>query len=259
VVPSVSASLTAAIPYFLLASIRIGITFASLPPPFGSVAPMSSRLALTMLVALALCIPTFDPSLPIPLEPIALTQMALSELFVGGVIGMTVRVMLASAEIAGSAMGNVIGLGFVATIDPNQGDTVLPTTALLANIALLIFFAMDGHHALLAALSQSFRVAPVGQPLSDVWGAGVTQIGAHMMARGMQIASPVVATMFIVQLGTALASRAAPRVQLMAFTFSVVVAAGILALFVAAPSVITAVSAEIKRIPEALSAVVGGS
>jgi flagellar biosynthesis protein FliR len=84
------------------------------------------------------------------------------------------------------------------------------------------------------------------------------QIGSQMMARGMQIASPVIATMFIVQLGTALAARAAPRVHLMAFTFSVVVAAGILALFIAAPSVIGAIGAEVRRIPEALSAVVGG-
>jgi flagellar biosynthesis protein FliR len=257
-VPGLSLSLAAALPFFFLGSIRVGITFAALPAPFGSVAPTTSRLALTLLIGFALCVPSFDPDQPIPLDPVVLTRIALVELFVGGVIGMTVRVMLGAAEIAGSAIGQVIGLGFASTVDPNQGDSVLPTTTLLGHVGTLIFLGLEGHHALLGALAQSFRIAPIGEPLGHVFGAGVLQIGSQMMARGMQIASPVIATMFIVQLGTALAARAAPRVHLMAFTFSVVVAAGILALFVAAPSVIAAVGSEMKRIPEALAAVVGG-
>jgi flagellar biosynthesis protein FliR len=256
-VPGLSLSLGAALPFLFLGAIRVGITFASLPAPFGSVAPTTSRLALTLLIAFTLCIPSFDPNLPIALDPISLMRMALGELFIGGVIGMTVRVMLSAAEIAGSAIGQVIGLGFASTVDPNQGDMVLPTTTLLAHVGTLIFFGLEGHHALIGALAQSFRIAPVGEPLGEVFGSGVLQIGSQMMARGMQIASPVIATMFIVQLGTALAARAAPRVHLMAFTFSIVVAAGTLALFVAAPSVISAIAAEVRRIPEALSLVVG--
>lgn len=255
--PGLSASLINALPYFLLASVRVGITFASLPSPFGGTAPNSVRLVLTLLVTTALCVPYYGTGDPIGLEPSALLKLGLSELFVGGVIGMTVRVILAAADIAGSAIGQVIGLGFASTVDPNHGDTVLPTTTLLASMATMIFFEMDGHHALLAALGQSFAVVPIGQELRAITALGVTQIGSAMMARGMQIASPVIATMFIVQLGTALAARAAPRVHLLAFSFSVVVAAGILALFVAAPSVISAVGAEVARVPEALSAVVG--
>jgi flagellar biosynthetic protein FliR len=257
--PSLSASLIAALPFFLLASIRVGVTFATLPAPLGTQTPSSVRLALTLLVTLALCIPCFDPAAPPRTDVISLAQSALSELFLGAVIGMTVRVMLAAAEIGGSAIGQAIGLAFASMLDPTHGETVLPTTLLLGALATLIFFGLDGHHALLAALAQSFQTVPVGHEIGAIFGAGVTQIGANMMARGMQIASPVIATMFIVQLGSALASRAAPRVHLLSFTFSVVVAAGILALFVAAPSVITAVAAEIKRIPEALSVVVGGS
>ena len=252
-----SASIVSALPYFLLASIRVSITFAALPAPFGSGAPATVRLLLGLLVSAILCFPYFDARVPLSLDIVALSQWGLCELLIGGVIGMTVRVMLAAAEIAGSVIGQVIGLGFASIVDPNHGDTVLPTTSILGSLATTIFFALGGHHALLAALGQSFAVVPVAHELGAVAEFGVTQIGATMMARGMQIASPVIATMFIVQLGTALASRAAPRVPLLAFSFSVVVAAGILALFVAAPSVGTALRAELERVPEALSMVVG--
>src|SRR5512138_3600702 len=97
--PSLSASLGAALPFLFLASIRVGITFASLPPPFGSVAPAASRLALKLLVSFALSIATFNPSHPIPIEPLVLAQMALSEWLIGSVFGMTVCFIFAAAEI----------------------------------------------------------------------------------------------------------------------------------------------------------------
>jgi flagellar biosynthetic protein FliR len=256
-VGGLAASLSVGLPFFFLGAIRVGITMAALPAPFGAGGPAIMRLVLSLLITMVLCIPHIGTSPPIPLEPTVLAQHALAELFVGGVIGMTVRVMLAAAEIAGSAIGQVIGLGFASTVDPNAGDTVLPTTTLLGVLAMLIFFELGGHHTLIAALGQSFATVPIAHELGSISSAGVTQIGAGMMARGMQIASPVIATMFIVQLGTALAARAAPRVHLLAFSFSVVVAAGILALFVAAPSVFAAIGAELGRVPEALSAIVG--
>jgi flagellar biosynthesis protein FliR len=66
-----------------------------------------------------------------------------------------------------------------------------------------------------------------------------------------------VATMFIVQLGTALASRTAPRVNLFAFSFSILAAVGILVLWIAAPSLTIAIGAQVRRIPDALASLVG--
>ena len=83
-------------------------------------------------------------------------------------------------------------------------------------------------------------------------------IGGAMLARGLQVAGPVVATMFIVQLGTALASRAAPRVHLFSFSFAIAIGAGVLTMLVAAPSLATAIAVEVRRLPGALSSVLGG-
>jgi flagellar biosynthetic protein FliR len=252
--------LLAQLPAFLLASLRVGVTFAAMPAPFGAVTPARIRLALSMLVTFVIWSSLGSAVRPeIGLEPVALLRAAVLELLVGSVIGMTVRVTLASAEIAGSAIGQSVGLGFAGTVDPTQGESVLPTTQLLSGIAMLIFFSFEGHHALFAALATSFRAAPIGHELSSLAYGGVIQLTSGMLARGLQISAPVVATMFIVQLGTALASRTAPRVHLFAFSFSVLVAAGSLAIWVAAPSLCTAIGAEIRRLPELLASVVGAA
>lgn len=250
--------LVAALPSFMLASLRVGTAFAAVPAPFGSVTPARLRLAAALLVSFAAFLGVADSTPPLPLEPVALIRGAFGELLIGAVIGMTVRVTLAAAEVAGAAIGQSIGLGFAGSVDPTQGDTMLPTSVLLANLATLIFFAFDGHHTLIAALAGSLRVAPVGQQLAAVNYDAVVQLTTGMMARGLQISAPVVATMFIVQLGTALASRAAPRVHLFAFSFSIVVAAGSLVLWLAAPALCTAISVEVHRLPDALAAVLGG-
>lgn len=249
----------AQLPFFMLASLRVAVTFAALPAPFGSVTPTSVRMAISMCVTVAICTALIGVVVPVALDTVSLLRAGLGELLVGAVMGMTVRVTLAAAEMAGSSAGESMGLGFATTVDPTRGDTVLPTTQLFAGVATLIFLALDGHHALIAALLASFRLAPVGDAFRTAAVGGLLQVSAAMMARGLQIAAPVVATMFIVQLGTAMASRAAPRVHLFAFSFAVVVSAGMVVLWFAAPAVVTAIGAQVRRLPETLSFVLGAS
>jgi flagellar biosynthesis protein FliR len=71
------------------------------------------------------------------------------------------------------------------------------------------------------------------------------------MARGLHIAAPVTATMFIVQLSTALVSRTAPRVHL--FAFSASVGAGLVVLWLAAPAICTAIAVQMRHLPDALA------
>ena len=81
--------------------------------------------------------------------------------------------------------------------------------------------------------------------------------GTDLVAQGLRIAAPVVATMFLVQLGLALVSRAAPKVHLFALSFAVAVSAGILTLFLASPSLAPAIGEAIQRLPQSLEMALG--
>lgn len=241
-------------PLFILGSIRIALTFAGMPAPFSGVAPMQLRTALSVIVALIVLIPQL-PSLPlIPLELTVLAKVAIYEMFIGMLLGMTVRVTMAAAEIAGTILGQSMGLGFAGSVDPNYGESLVPTAFLLEAIAGLVFFSTGCHHVLLSGIAASFQAAPIGAPLTAAWRGSALWIGADLVARGVQIASPVLASLFIVQVWTAFVSRTAPRVHLFAFTFSVSVGAGLLLLWAAAPAVCMAVIRYVQHLPETLSA-----
>jgi flagellar biosynthetic protein FliR len=245
------------LPVFILASLRVALTFAALPAPFGAIAPVRIRTALSLVTTAALILPQVDSLPRLPLDLAVLAQAAVYEIFLGGVIGMTVRVTLAAAEIGGALAGQAMGLGFASSVDPTQGESVLPTTYLFDSLCMLIFLSFNCHHVLLAALAASFRVAPIGHAPSAAWSGGLVNLASDLVARGLQIAAPVVATMFIVQLGTAFVSRSAPRVHLFAFAFSVAIAAGMVVLWLAAPAVCTAIAVQVRHVPDALASMGG--
>lgn len=246
-------ALTGALPFIFLVSLRVGIVFASLPAPFGSVTPVRIRVVLTLFVSLALCAARQDGAPVIELEPVTLGRAALGELLVGAVIGLTVRVTLAAAEVAGNLAGTSMGQGFAASVDPTFGEQALPVGRLLGALMVLIFFAMDGHHVMLAALAWSLDAFPVGDAVGRIGGPGLLEVGAGLLARGLQIASPIVAAMFIVQLGMGLVARSAPRVQVFSLTFAVTSAVGGLVLFASAPAVAAALAETVAELPSLLS------
>ena len=87
---------------------------------------------------------------------------------------------------------------------------------------------------------------------------GTVDIGAGLLAQGLRIASPIVGTMFIVQLGMGLVARSAPRVQIFALTFAVTSAVGAAVLYASLPAVVTALTAHLGELPAALRAALGG-
>jgi flagellar biosynthetic protein FliR len=247
------------VPLILLVSIRVGIALAAMPAPFGDLAPVRIRAALGVLLSLAIAIPNVESLVvDVDLSILGLGRAALGEALVGVVIGLTVRVTLAAAQVAGSFAGFSMGLGFAQSVDPALGEMTTPVARLLASFAALIFLVLHGHHVVLHALVSTLHVAPPGDAFGAIGHEGVLSIGSEMLAHGLRIAAPVVATMFIVQLGTGLVSRAAPRVHIFALSFAVAAAAGMATLYIAAPSVANAVALEVRHLPAALEAAMGG-
>lgn len=236
----------------LLVSLRVGIAMASLPAPFGALSPTRIRVALGVLIAFALSTPRTDLLSSVHLDIPWLLQAGFGEVLLGTVIGLTARVTLAVADIAGSFVGLSMGMGFGGTVDPNYEEPTPSIAQALSAFTTLIFFALHGHHAVLAALGNSLHTAPPGETFVVLADDGVMRLGSTMVAHGLRIASPVVATMFLVQLGTALISKVAPRVHLFTLTFAIAVSAGALVLYTAMPSIATSLSRELERLNETL-------
>lgn len=239
-----------------LISVRLGVMFVLLPAPFGSVSPRTVRAGLTVLLAVVLNGSVLDAA-SIPLMAAPLAGAAFGEAVIGTVIGLAARVTLAAAEMAGTFAGFSMGLGFANSVDPMFGENALPTTRLVGSFAAFVFFGLEGHHVVLSALAATLHAAPPGNALGAVRAEGVIQLGAGMISQGLRIASPVVATLFIIQVGMGLVSRAAPKVQIFSLSFAVASGCGLFSLYFTAPAIAISIAAEIDRIPTQVLRVLG--
>jgi len=237
------------VPYVILVSVRVGVALASLPAPFGSGAPNQVRAALGLFLSIAIAIPHAREADAIVLDPFWLGGAAIGEALVGAAIGLTARLCLAATEAAGEVVSGSMGLGFAQTVDPTTGSETSVVAKALMQLAVLGFFAMGGHHAIIAGLARSLDAAPPGMAWNGAIATSTVDMAGDLVAVGLRIASPVMGTMLIVQLGVALVSRAAPRLQVFSISFAVAASVGLLTLFVAIPAMAEAIAVHTREIP----------
>jgi len=198
---------------FGLLLVRPGMLIMTAPVFGGTFAPMQVRLGLTVLLAL-----TLAPIVPVPpvTVPLALGLVVVRELAIGLAMALGLRALVAGAEVAGHLSGNQLGLSYGSIVDPQSGVRNNMLAALYANLALLTFFLINGHHALIRSLAGSYASMPIGPGGVD---ASIVRTVMQMLGLvfilGVRLAAPLVLVLLVVELALGLIVRAAPAMNVM--------------------------------------------
>lgn len=225
-----AAEWNALIAAFLYPFVRI-LAWLSVDPLLGNkAAPRSVRVGLAMMLAVAVA-----PGLPpvnVPLVSGPGLILLLQQIAVGLAIGFAVKIVFAILEFAGQFMGLQMGLSLATLIDPINGAQTPVLAQFLAIAAVLILFAMDGHHLVIAALWNSFHTIPVAATMLSGHGfLGLVQWGGALFSAGLHIALPVTAALLVANLSIGMMTRAAPQLNIFAVGFPITMGAGFLMLY----------------------------
>src|SRR5262245_1614833 len=172
----------------LLVTLRIAPLFL-MAPVFGSVpAPTVFRALLAVALA-AMLVGLAGPALPA--APGSLAQLlgyAAGELVLGAALAFGIATAFGAFLLAGRLLDFQFGFGVANLIDPVT-HTQAPLLGTGLNLlALTLFFAADGHHALVRALVFSLEQFPPGRSVLELgFGAVVAQFGV-MLTLGLAIA-----------------------------------------------------------------------
>lgn len=220
--------------------VRPGLLVAA-APPFGALyTPVPVKIGLSVALGVALA-----PSVSLPGEVSVpmLAIMLAREAAIGLALAFSVRALMAGAELAGQLAGFQLGFAYAATVDPQTGARNSVVAALYTSLTLLTFLSIDGHHALLKALAESYQVLPVGVGRVDPGMAGtIGSLLGLLFVFGTQVAAPIVIVLLVVEVALGLVSRAAPSLNLMALGFPIRLLAGLIALAAAIAAVPSMVS-----------------
>ena len=212
---------------------RPGMLIAAAPVFGGQFAPPHVRAGLALLFAVLLM-----PTVPVPatLATVGLGIVVARELAIGLALAMGVRALIAGAELGGQLTSSQLMLSYGSTIDPQGGVRNSMVGSLYGNLALLTFFAINGHHALVRALTASYVALPIGAGGIDTsLPRGVMQLLGVVFVFGLRVAAPVLAVMLVVELASGLVSRAAPALNLMAVSMPIRVIVGLAAMAAVVP------------------------
>jgi flagellar biosynthetic protein FliR len=144
----------------------------------------------------------------------ALLVMFVYEILIGIVLGATARVALAALQVAGAVIAQQLGLGFVTSVDPTQGQQGVVIGNFLTMLGITMLFATDSHHLIIAALNDSYSIFSPGEvmPSGDV-AALATRAFAAAFKIGMQLSAPFLVFGLVFNIGLGVLARLMPQMQ----------------------------------------------
>ena len=190
--------------------------------------PLQLRAAMGALLATVIL-----PVIPVPpVVPSGLPELAglmAAELAIGLLLGTVVAWVLETVAFAGTLMDTQMGFSFVQFLDPATSQSTSVSGSLMMQIAALLVFLTGLHHQMILALVDSYRIAPMGQgvPLQAM---GLINLLGQLFVKGFQLAFPVLAVLFLVDLILGISGKFMPQLQLLQLSFPLKIALGLVIL-----------------------------
>ncbi|MFZ1965710.1 MAG: flagellar biosynthetic protein FliR [Bradyrhizobium sp.] len=199
---------------FMLVFARVGAMVMLLPGLGESNIPVRIKLAMALLLTLII-LPLHRADYHIDLTSMAaLLVMMIYEILIGIVLGATARVTLAALQVAGAVIAQQLGLGFVTSVDPTQGQQGVLIGNFLTLLGVTMLFATDSHYLVIAALNDSYSIFLPGEvvPAGDV-AALATRAFSAAFKIGMQLSAPFLVFGLVFNVGLGVLARLMPQMQ----------------------------------------------
>lgn len=221
----------------VLLSLRLGAVFAMTPVLAAGSVPPTIRVLVILGFAAALSAGSSPglPGLGAPPEllssPAAMITAAFTELALGATLALGILLAFAAFSMAGQVLGVQMGLGLGQVLDPVTQRSQPVVAVAFDQLALVVFFLVGGHHALLRGLAFSLERFPLGRPWP--FEAALEPLLRQVMglfSLAFSLAVPVVFCLLMVEVALGVVARNMPQMNMLAMGIPAKIVIGLLAL-----------------------------
>lgn len=241
---------------FLLASLRIGAWLAVVPPFAGRSVPTMAKVILSVGLAFTVAPELADGTIPVGTYELLVT--AVTQVFIGTAMGFVTSLLFSAIAAAGSLVDVFGGFSLASGFDPLSMNMNTVFGKFHQMLAVMLLFASGGHLLVLGGLLRTFHFLPIGE-LPDVSGAPdvlVTAFGVFFVT-AVQIALPMIAVLFVADLGLALLTKVAPQLNAINVMFPAKVGLTLLLVGLSFPVLPGAVARMVDLANEAMATLAG--
>ncbi len=229
------------LPVFALVVSRLGGLLMFQPIIGGYAIPRNVRVLLVLGLA-ALATPFVQLSGAAPVKPASILLAMGSELLLGVLMGLAVRMCFLGLQIGGQIIAQESGLAFGRVADPTTGAEQSIFSSLYLQLGAVVFLIVGGHRALVTVALDTFDAIPLlDDPATITCGVGLVldalTLGAEI---GLRVAAPVLLTLFLVTAAMGFVSRTIPQFNILTVGFSVKGLVGFLLMAISLPAALEA-------------------
>ena len=201
--------------------VRVSTLFFLLPIFGARNIPALWKAGLSFVIAIVL-----TPVVPIPVNlPVSTPEIIigiLSEVLMGSIMAITVRLFFAASEMGGQFMSFQMGFSMARAVDPQTGTSSTVLTQFIYIFTILLFFSMNGHHMFIRIMASSFySVPPNSISFHPTIGTELIKAGSSMFVLGVKIAAPVMVALFLSNLCLGIIARTVPQVNILMVGFPI--------------------------------------
>lgn len=202
---------------FGLAFTRI-VAAISLTPFLGGQTVVSNIKVGLAVVITAIIFPGLPVQDPPPANVVLIVALLLKEAIIGTITGFLTQLFLYAVQMAGALIDNQRGMNQPGLQAPQLPGNISVLGQLQFQAALVIFITLNGHLIFLRALAHSFQRLPLfsfprmTDPLSLAQQFG--EISGHTLVLALQLAGPVLLTLFLVDVVFGAIGKVASQVNI---------------------------------------------
>lgn len=221
---------------FLLIFCRTGSAIMVLPG-FGEpyIAP---RIRLLFAIALAILLtPLLEDKIPtMPKAGLGLGMLMIAEILIGLFIGTIARIILSAIHVAGTIISLQTSLSSATIFDPATAAQSTVISNLLSITVMTLFFVLNLHHLVIAALVQSYDVfTPGAFPNVSDMNMLTLQTFGGAFTLGVMLSAPHIVYGLLFYMAGGLMNRLMPSFQVFFVLMSPQILIGMFLLFAILP------------------------
>ena len=217
---------------------RISAFFMILPVFSTQLVPIRIRLGLA-LATTVLVAPTIKSVPGFELMSLPSILVIAQQLLIGLALGFVVQLLFQVFVIGGQAVAMQNGLGFASLVDPVNGISVASISQVYLMTVNLLFFAMNGHLAVIKLLSESFQSLPLGTsgiPTDNY--LELVRLGSWMFSGALMVALPSTISLLVVNITFGVIARVAPQMNIIAVGFPFTMVLGLVIIWLTLANVL---------------------
>ncbi|MCA1053526.1 flagellar type III secretion system protein FliR [Rossellomorea aquimaris] len=218
---------------FLLVFVRVSAFFVTMPLFSYRNIPAQHRLAFSLVLSWVMYYTVESKAFEINGQYFLLVM---KEAMVGLLIGFVAYMIVSAIQIAGGFIDFQMGFAIANVIDPQTGAQSPLMGQYLYTFSLLLLLALNGHHLIMDGIFYSYQLVPIDSAWIPFGNSTLVEYVVKtfnsMFVIAFQMAIPVVATLFLVDVALGIVARTVPQLNVFVVGFPIKIAVSFLVLFI---------------------------